>query len=55
MPAIVASANYAAWLDGSAGVDLLALYPAEKMDAYAVSKAVGNAKIDGPVPIERVA
>jgi len=57
MPVIVAPEDYGAWLDG-ANKDveklksLLASYPAQKMEAYPVNKAVSNARNEGAKLIE---
>lgn len=54
MPVILDSGDYDAWLDGSDGRDLLRPYPSEKMDSYAVSRAVGNVKNTGAELIEPI-
>ena len=52
MPAIVAKRNYSRWLEsripGDEVADALTPYPAEEMDAYAITPAVNNPKTDGP-------
>ena len=52
MPVILDPADYGAWLDGSAGQELLRPYPSERMRRYPVSKAVGNVKNTAPELIE---
>jgi len=60
MPVIVAPDNYRIWLDGgNKDVErlkgLLEPYPEKKMEAYAVSRAVSNARNEGEaliVPVE---
>lgn len=59
MPAILRKEDEEAWLDrGSRDIEqvlsLLQPYPAERMDAYPVSKAVGNVKNDSPELIEKI-
>ena len=45
MPAIVALADFDAWLSVAAGSEaLLRPFPAEAIEAYPVSRAVGNVK-----------
>lgn len=54
MPVILDPENFDAWLDGSAGAELLRPYPADRLTYYPVSTAVGNVKNQGPeliVPI----
>lgn len=54
MPVIVAPADYARWLaEPAAG--LLRPFPAERMQAYPVSRAVNDAQHDGPQLIARQA
>jgi putative SOS response-associated peptidase YedK len=53
MPVIIPRDSYRAWLDpmneDTAQLKgLIASYPAERMDAYPVSKAVSNARNEGP-------
>lgn len=52
IPVLLDPADFDAWLDGSAGVELLRPYPAEKLTFYPVSAAVGNVKNQGPELIE---
>jgi putative SOS response-associated peptidase YedK len=55
MPVILPAEAYAAWLSPAttveAAVALLQPYPAERMQACKVGKAVGNVKADGPALI----
>jgi putative SOS response-associated peptidase YedK len=48
MPAIIAPADYAAWLDpaNDAPMELLTPFPAEEMRAYPVSRRVNNVRND---------
>jgi putative SOS response-associated peptidase YedK len=60
MPVIVDPANYGKWLgeeptDPVRLLSLLKPFPAEQMEAYPVSTAVGNAKNDEPGLLVRVA
>lgn len=48
MPAILAPGDYAGWLDGSAGKELLRPYPSEAMAAYPVSCPVNSPATDDP-------
>jgi putative SOS response-associated peptidase YedK len=50
MPAILAPADQAAWLDpeNNKAAELLRPFPAEAMEAYAVGASVGNPRNDGP-------
>ena len=57
MPVLVAPDDYAAWLDrGNKHVErlkaMLGSFPAQKMEAYPVGKAVSNAKNEGAELIE---
>lgn len=54
MPVILDPADHDAWLDGSAGVELLRPYRADKLTYYPVSTAVGNVKNQGPELIESI-
>ena len=60
MPVIVPPKDYGAWLDPMNEdmqklKGLMASYPAARMEAYLVSKAVSNAKNDGAELIEALA
>jgi putative SOS response-associated peptidase YedK len=56
MPVILARDEWCAWLGTPAQRSvLLRPFPAERMDALPIGKAVGNVKNDGPELIERVA
>lgn len=52
MPVILSPSDYDRWLDPGDSdrppIDLLRPYPAERMEAWRVSTAVGNAKNDSP-------
>jgi putative SOS response-associated peptidase YedK len=52
MPVILAPRNYKRWLKpaspGRLPVDLLRPFPAKQMNAWKVSRAVGNVKNDQP-------
>jgi putative SOS response-associated peptidase YedK len=50
MPAILAGADQAAWLDpeNKKAAELLRPFPAEAMEAFPVGAAVGNPRNDGP-------
>lgn len=54
MPVILDPADHVAWLDGSAGAELLKPYPSEKMKRYPVSQAVGNVRNSGPDLIDPI-
>jgi putative SOS response-associated peptidase YedK len=54
MPVILDPENFDAWLDGSAGVELLKPYPAARLTYYPVSTAVGNVKNTGADLIEPI-
>jgi putative SOS response-associated peptidase YedK len=54
MPAMHDPADYDAWLDGTAGKELLKPYPSERMRRYPVSRAVGNVKNTGSELIESI-
>jgi putative SOS response-associated peptidase YedK len=54
MPVILDPADYDAWLDSSAGQELLRPYPSERMRRYPVSRTAGNVKNTGPELIEPV-
>jgi putative SOS response-associated peptidase YedK len=58
MPVILRKEQEAAWLDRNNRdltglLEMLAPYPAEQMDAYPVSPAVGNVKNDSPENIKK--
>jgi putative SOS response-associated peptidase YedK len=52
MPVIMAPDRYRQWLSGDRPQDLLKPYPAELMEAVAVSSRVNSPKFDGPECIE---
>jgi len=56
MPVIVAPQDYGEWLDAAAPdpAALLRAYPAERMEAFPVSRRVNAAREDGPQLIERL-
>ena len=55
MPVVIAPADFDAWLSGAPGSDeLLRLFPSEPMEAYPVSKAVGNVRNKGAELVERM-
>lgn len=56
MPAILAPADYAIWLDpaNDAAAELLTPFPAEEMRAYPVSKRVNNVRNDDALCAQRV-
>ena len=55
MPAIIAPADFDAWLSVAAGPEeLLRLFPAEAMEAYPVSRPVGNVRSEELELIEPV-
>jgi putative SOS response-associated peptidase YedK len=57
MPVIVARSDYDAWLDVSVSdvSALLAPYPADEMEMYPVTKAVGNPTFESPTVVEPIA
>ncbi len=55
MPAVIPAGSYGAWLDGTAGKELLAPYPADDMAVSAVSTRVNSPANDDPGVIEPVA
>ena len=56
MPVVIAPADFDAWLTVAPGsAALLRAYPPESMEAYPVSKAVGNVKTYGPKLAEPIA
>jgi putative SOS response-associated peptidase YedK len=52
MPEVIAPADFDAWLSAAPGSETLRPFPAEPMEAYPVSNAVGNVKNDGPELVE---
>lgn len=57
MPVIIPRDGYGAWLDptnedAAQLKGFIASYPAERMEAYSVSKAVSNARNEGPELID---
>jgi putative SOS response-associated peptidase YedK len=57
MPALLAEKDYDAWLEGSAGVELLKPAPDDVLQQWPVSKRVNSSKApaDDPTLIDRVA
>jgi putative SOS response-associated peptidase YedK len=57
MPALLAEKDYDAWLEGSAGVELLKPAPDDVLQRWPVSKRVNSSKApaDDPTLIDRVA
>ena len=55
MPAIIAPVDFEAWLSVAAGSEvLLRPFPAEAMEAYPVSRAVGNVNNEGLDLVEAI-
>jgi putative SOS response-associated peptidase YedK len=54
MPVIIPPQDYRRWLSGQDPQDLLKAYPAELMEAVAVSSRVNSPKFDGPECIEAI-
>ena len=55
MPVILSPKHHAWWLDPEAdGADLLRPYPAHEMEAYPVSKRVGNVSNNFPALLDRI-
>ena len=56
MPVIVSAVHHDLWLNGpkEAARHLLAPYPADRMEAWPVSRSVGNPRHDGPDLLERL-
>jgi putative SOS response-associated peptidase YedK len=53
MPAVIAPADFDAWLTAATGSEaLLRPFPPEPMEAYPVGKAVGNVKNKGSELVE---
>src|SRR3546814_8618184 len=54
MPVILPPDAYGAWLDGSAGTEVLEPAPVDVLVAYPVDRRVGNVKNDDPALIEPI-
>ena len=54
MAVILPPEKFSAWLDGSAGKEILQLYPAQKMRAFMVDKRVGNVRNNDAALIEPI-